>query len=186
VITATASAPPAVRSRLRLQPADGLGLPLAAGTAWLLLDGGADAVATAALAAAALVSPVLARIDSAERRLPNAITLPLLLVAALAGLLRAATGDLAPLVALACGGLLLAMAAFGGMGMGDVKLGTALALATSTVGWAAPPAGLAASIVVGGVAGGIALAGGRRTVAFGPWLLVGHALAVLAMARVGL
>ena len=64
-----------------------------------------------------------------------------------------------------------------GMGMGDVKLGTALALATATLGWGAPLAGLAASVVVGGVAGTVALTVGRRSLAFGPWLLVGHALA---------
>lgn len=186
MITTAAALPLPTPAPLRLLPLDLTGVPLAAATAWLLLSAGADGVTIAALAPAAAAAPLLARIDVAERRLPNAITLPLLLMAAVSGLLRIGAGDLAPLAGLCCGGLLLAMAVIGGMGMGDVKLGTALALAASTVGWAGPPAGLAASVMVGGIAGGVALAGGRRTVAFGPWLLVGHALAVLAVIGGGL
>lgn len=167
---------------VRLRPADALGLPLAAATAWLLAAHGWDAVAAAPLTAAVAVAPALARIDVTERRLPNAITLPLLGIAAVACVLRLFGGDLAPLMALGCGGIVLLMAVVGGMGMGDVKLCAALALATATLGWAVPLAGLAASVVVGGVAGMIALALGRPTVAFGPWLLVGHALAAVAAA----
>ncbi|KAA6432035.1 prepilin peptidase [Agrococcus sediminis] len=176
-----AAAPPQLRAPLRLRPVDALGLPLAAATAWALAVGGADAAAVVALAAAALVAPALTRTDLAERRLPNALTLPLLAVAVVACAARLAVGDLAPLVGLPCCALLLGMAVAGGMGMGDVKLGGGLALATATLGWAAPLAGLGASVVVGGIAGALALATGRRSVAFGPWLLVGHALVVVAV-----
>ena len=165
---------------LRLQPVDLFGVPLALGGALLALAGGADAVAIAALAAAGAVAPALARIDLSERRLPNAITLPLLLIGAIAGALRLATGDLAPLVGIGCAVLLLAMAVFGGMGMGDVKLGAALALTVATLGWGVPLAGLTASVIVGGAAGAVALVNGRSTVAFGPWLLVGNALGAAA------
>ncbi|MCR8671636.1 prepilin peptidase, partial [Agrococcus sp. HG114] len=82
----------------------------------------------------------------------------------------------------ACAALLLGMATAGGMGMGDVKLGAGLALASATLGWGVPPAGLAASVVVGGIAGAAALASGRRSVPFGPWLLAGHGIAVAAVA----
>ncbi|SDS38543.1 prepilin peptidase [Agrococcus carbonis] len=172
------SAPPP----LRLHPLDLVGVLLAAATAAVLARAGHDLVAIAPLAAAAAAAPALARIDLAERRLPNALTLPLLAVAAAACAVRFSTGDLAPLVGLGCGALLLVMAVAGGMGMGDVKLGAGLALATATLGWAVPLVALAASVVVGGVAGAVALAAGRRSVAFGPWLLVGAALAVWAAA----
>ncbi|WP_306233952.1 prepilin peptidase [Agrococcus beijingensis] len=173
----TAAAPSRVRAPLRLRPVDLAGLPLAVVTLWATVVAGADAVAAVPLAAAAASAPALTRIDLGERRLPNAITLPLLAVGAVAASVRLASGDLAPLLALGCGALLLLMAVVGGMGMGDVKLGTALALATATLGWAAPLAGLAASVIVGGLAGVVALALGRRTLAFGPWLLAGNALA---------
>jgi leader peptidase (prepilin peptidase)/N-methyltransferase len=180
VTRAATAPPPTARAPLRLRPVDALGLPLACVTAWALIAAGLDAAAVVPLAAAAVAAPLLWRIDVAEHRLPNAITLPLALVAAVGATARLAGGDLAPLAALASAGVLLIMAIMGGMGMGDVKLGAALALATSTLGWAAPLAGLAASVVVGGVAGAAALVAGRRSLAFGPSLLIGHALAVLA------
>lgn len=165
---------------LGLRPLDALGPALAVVVTALLAAAGADAVAIVPLAAAVAAAPALARIDTAERRLPNALTVPLLGIGAAACVLRLAAGDLAPLAALGCALVLLAMAVAGGMGMGDVKLGAALALATATVGWQVPLAGLAASVVVGGIAGGVALTLGRRSVAFGPALLVGHAVAVAA------
>ncbi|MGC5077914.1 prepilin peptidase [Agrococcus sp. DT81.2] len=164
---------------LGLRWPDALGLPLAAAAAALLAAAGADAVAVVPLAAAVAAAPALARIDTAQRRLPNPLTVPLLVVGAAACAVRLAQGDLAPLAAVGSALVLLVMAVAGGMGMGDVKLGAALALVTATVGWAVPLAGLAASIVVGGVAGGAALSLGRRSVAFGPALLVGHAVAVV-------
>ncbi|WP_347754235.1 prepilin peptidase [Agrococcus sp. ProA11] len=174
-----------LRPPVRLRPLDTLGLPLAGAAAAVLAGEGWDVAAVAPLAAVALAAPALIRIDTAERRLPNAITVPLLLIAALACLVRLLAGDLAPLVGLGCGALLLLMAVTGGMGMGDVKLGAALALATATLGWSVPLVGLAASVVIGGVVGIVALAVGHRTLAFGPWLLAGHAIAA-ALAALGL
>ncbi|WP_413316588.1 A24 family peptidase [Agrococcus sp. 1P02AA] len=166
---------------VRLRASDGLGIPLAVAVAVLLIARGLDAVAVVPLVAAAAAAPALARIDILERRLPNAITVPLLLLGAIACTARAAAGDLAMLAAVGVGAALLTMAVVGGMGMGDVKLGTALALASAPLGWAAPLLALAASVIVGGVAGLGALALGRRTIAFGPWLLVGHAVAVATL-----
>ncbi|GAA3605018.1 hypothetical protein GCM10010968_21930 [Agrococcus terreus] len=185
-VTATAEASIGGRTAppLELRPIDALGLPLAAVAVWALLGAGADAVALLPLVAAAAAAPALARIDQAERRLPNALTLPLLALATAAAAVRLATGDLSPLVGLACGAALLGMAAVGGMGMGDVKLGAALALAASTLGWLAPVAGLVAAIMLGGVAGGVLLALGRRSLAFGPWLLTGAAVGVALVAAV--
>lgn len=171
------------RSPVRLRAVDLLGIPLAAAVVVLLAARGWDAIAIVPLAATAAGAPALARIDTVERRLPNAITVPLLLLGALACVARLLTGDRSLLVALGCGVILLLMAVAGGLGMGDVKLGTALALATATLGWSVPLVGLGASVVVGGVVGMAALAVGHRTVAFGPWLLVGHALAALVAAH---
>lgn len=171
-------APRPLARPVRLLPVDASGVLLAVVVSVLLPTWGSDAVAVVPLAAAAAAAPALARIDMAERRLPNAITVPLLLVGAIACAARAIAGDLAVLAALGVGAALLVMALVGGMGMGDVKLGTALALATATLGWAVPLVALAASVVVGGVAGLVALMAGRRTIAFGPWLLVGHAVGV--------
>lgn len=168
------------RPPLALRPSDALGLPLCATVAGAGLVAGADAVAIVPLAASAALAPALARIDVAQRRLPDALTLPLLLVGTVAAVLRIAQGDLAPLTALGCALVLLAMAVAGGMGMGDVKLGAGLALATATLGWTAPLGGLAASVMIGGIAGAVALALGRRTVPFGPALLVGHGIATAA------
>ncbi len=168
--------------RRRARATDLLGAPLAVAAVTLLSLAGPDAIAIVPLAAAAAVAPALARIDVAERRLPNALTVPLLLVGASAGTIRLAQGDLAPLVAVACGIVLLAMAVVGGMGMGDVKLGLALALAASMLGWAVPLAGLAAAVVVGGLLGAVALALGGRSVAFGPALLLGNGGAAAAAA----
>ncbi|WP_456515185.1 prepilin peptidase [Agrococcus sp. UYP33] len=164
----------------RARAVDLLGAPTAVITTSLLALGGWDAVVIVPLAVAAALTPALARIDVAERRLPNALTVPLLLLGAAAGTVRLVQGDLAPLAALACGLVLLAMAVAGGMGMGDVKLGLALALATATLGWAAPLTGLAASVMLGGVLGAAALVAGRRTVPFGPALLLGNAIAAAA------
>lgn len=170
------------RSPVRLRAVDLLGIPLAAAVVVLLAARGWDAIAIVPLAAAAAGAPALARIDTVERRLPNAITVPLLLLGALACVARLLTGDRSLLVALGCGVILLLMAVAGGLGMGDVKLGTALALATATLGWSVPLVGLAASVVIGGMAGVAALLVGHRTLAFGPWLLTGHALAALGAA----
>ncbi|WP_170165589.1 prepilin peptidase [Agrococcus jenensis] len=179
-MTTTSAEAVRLRSRHRARAVDLLGAPAAVSAASLLALGGWDAVAIVPLAVAASVAPALARIDVAERRLPNALTVPLLLLGAAAATVRVAQGDLASLAALACGLVLLAMAVAGGMGMGDVKLGLALALATATLGWAAPLTGLAASVVLGGVAGAAALVAGRRTVPLGPALLLGNAIAAAA------
>ena len=71
-----------------------------------------------------------------------------------------------------------------GMGFGDVKLSGVLGLATAWFGWGAFGVGLFAGFLLGGV-WGIALVlsgrGGRKSaVPFGPFMLAGALLAVLA------
>jgi leader peptidase (prepilin peptidase)/N-methyltransferase len=139
----------------------------------------------------AAISLALALIDLDTRRLPDVIVLPSYLVGiALLGVAAVLSGSWAELLTagigmLGLGGLYLALAVArpGGMGMGDVKLAGVTGL---MLGWLGIP-----ELLVGGIAGfllgglfGIALLlagrGRRAAVAFGPWLLAGAWLGILA------
>jgi leader peptidase (prepilin peptidase)/N-methyltransferase len=124
----------------------------------------------------------LAATDIETRRLPNVITLP---VAALALLFRAVDdrSDLAE-VAIAGGAAfavfyLVAVALRGGLGMGDVKLAGMLGF---LLGAQVIPA-LALGIVAGGIWSAALLitrrAGLRSSLAYGPFLCLGGAVAIL-------
>ncbi len=137
-------------------------------------------------------SVALAGIDLALRRLPDRIVLPTIVV--LAALLAAASAlrhDPEPLLralaggaALLAGHLLLALVSRGGLGLGDVKLSAALGLATAWVGWEALVLGAVASFLLGGAVGGgllLARRARRRTaLPFGPWMLAGAWIGILA------
>lgn len=175
------------------------------GVVWLALGPQPAAIPALALAA---VAPALTRIDLAEHRLPNRIVVPTILAGvaglALAGLAPggwapsglapggwtsggpASGAPIIPLAASACyAGMLLVLALFGGMGMGDVKLAAALGLAS--------PATLVAvvspllALLSGGVAAVAVLIRRGRTarLAFGPFLLGGYfgALALMVVVR---
>ena len=157
----------------------------------LALRLGPDPVLPAYLYLAA-VGLALALIDLDVRRLPDALTLPSYpVVAALLALGAALGSGSGELVRALLGGL--AMAAFyftlffahpRGMGFGDVKLSGVLGMATAWSGWGAFGVGLFAGFLLGGL-WGIALLvsgrGGRRSaVPFGPFMLAGTLLAVLA------
>jgi leader peptidase (prepilin peptidase) / N-methyltransferase len=146
--------------------------------------------------ALAFLCVVLAVIDASTRLLPNRITYPafpimlgLLLVASVGvgDLGRLARGLLA---ALAVGAffLLLALISPRGMGLGDVKLAPTLGLALGWLSWGAVAFGVFAGFLLGGVAGlaAIALLGLTRKslLPFGPWLVTGALLGVLAGADV--
>ncbi|MGA0566588.1 prepilin peptidase [Rathayibacter sp. KR2-224] len=127
----------------------------------------------------ALVTPELCRVDLAEHRLPNALVLPgfaFASVGAVFGWLasgRAPTG--AVLAVVVVGGFFALLAATGGLGMGDVKLGAVLALA----GGAASVVVVIGAVVLGFVGAGVsalavlAARGGAGNIAFGPYLLGG-------------
>ncbi len=132
----------------------------------------------------AAVAPELTRIDLAERRLPNRLVVPGLLVGVAAAAASWATTGVAPVVplvaGLAYGGMLFLLALTGGMGMGDVKLAAVLGLAAPT-----PVIALASPVLAflsGGVVALVVLvARGRGTrIPFGPFLLLGYAGALLA------
>jgi leader peptidase (prepilin peptidase)/N-methyltransferase len=122
--------------------------------------------------------------DLERRVIPNSI----LLVGAVAGVVRAAATDPSSLperaiAALAAGGLLLAigLAYPRGMGMGDVKLAAVMGLYLGS----AVAAALFVAVLAGGIAGiGVMLSrgGAARKVAvpFGPFLALGGVVALLA------
>lgn len=178
---------PAPAVPLRLVATDvAFGVALAVGVVALSVHAGWMGTAGAAMTAlvvAALVAPALARIDVADRRLPNALTVPVLGVAlACAGVAAAWGAWLGGIVALAVVVVLGAMWWLGGMGAGDVKLGAGLALATAPIdGWV-PLAGIACAFVLGGAVGLVAKARGAESVPFGPWLLAGTGVAVVLAA----
>lgn len=134
----------------------------------------------------------LSAIDIAVNRLPDRLTLPaiplliaLLGTAALIGhqggaLVRALFGGLA------LGGcfLLLALVRPSDLGGGDVKLAVLAGLALAWLGWRTLLAGAALGFVLAGLAGLVLLALRRATLrtqlCFGPFLLAGALIGVLA------
>jgi leader peptidase (prepilin peptidase)/N-methyltransferase len=157
--------------------------PLALGLALGTLVGGGFRPDAFAFAGAELVLVALAAIDLKTRQLPNMLTFPPAFVAVI---LRAVF-DRAHLAdaALAGTGALLAFAVLavilrGGMGMGDVKLAGMLGF---LLGSAVVPA-LVVGIAAGGVtaAGLLALRRARldSSIAYGPFLALGGAIAILA------
>jgi leader peptidase (prepilin peptidase)/N-methyltransferase len=150
----------------------------------LLASGfGPAAIAVGYLAA---VTPWLVWVDLREHRLPNVLVLPGIgagLVACAGEWMASGRFPLVPLVAGATyAGFLLLMNIVGGMGMGDVKLGAALGLASWNLSLAVLSPVIA--FLVGGLVSVVLLIAGRRgqRIAFGPFLLGGFWVAVLLVA----
>jgi leader peptidase (prepilin peptidase) / N-methyltransferase len=137
----------------------------------------------------------LAAIDLAVQRLPDPLTLPaypilivLLTGAAIAGhdfaaLLRALLGGLA----LAGVYLVLALVGRGQLGGGDIKFAGVAGLALGWLGWPVLIVGAALGFVLSAVASVVLLLARRLTlssaICFGPFLLAGALLAMLADGR---
>jgi leader peptidase (prepilin peptidase) / N-methyltransferase len=134
----------------------------------------------------------LAWIDVSVQRLPDALTAPaylgtmvlLLAAAAVSGswpdLLRAVAGGLGVTVVLAA----VAVISRSALGLGDAKLAASLGTMMAWFGWVTLVRGLVAGFVIGAVFG-LCLLGFRRArlgarIAFGPFLIAGAFLAVLA------
>lgn len=143
----------------------------------------------------AVITPLLVRIDVAEHRLPNRIVLPALAAAVPIVVLDALVQQ-EPLwgpvgIGVGVGVVLYICAVFGGLGMGDVKLGALLGLVAGCFGASAVPLFAAVAICSAGVAGVVAVvvsrftggsAGWRTRIPFGPFLLLGGWSAVVTMA----
>jgi leader peptidase (prepilin peptidase)/N-methyltransferase len=152
---------------------------------------------TLALGFLGALGVALAAIDLSIQRLPDRLTLPaypvliaLLAVAALTGhdlgaLVRALLGGLA----MAAGYLLLGLARPGQLGGGDVKLAGLVGLVLGWLGWPAVLYGAALGFVLAAVASLALLAARRVTlrsaISFGPYLLAGALLTILAHGTVG-
>lgn len=130
-------------------------------------------------------------IDARTHRLPNRIVLPTLAGAlVLVGADALAVGDGTRLIrallgALALGGFyaILHLASRQGMGGGDVKLAVVIGLVLAWHSWQTFLIGAAAAFVLGALyALSLMLlrkATRKTRIAFGPWMIVGAALAVL-------
>lgn len=138
-----------------------------------------------------LAGLVLAAIDADVHRLPNAITVPLAPVIALAVTVASfATGDLAALAragtaALLVGGGAIALSLLlpgRSIGLGDAKLLVSIAPTLAWLGWSELVVGIWLGFVLGGIVALSLLltrrAGRRTSLAFGPHLVAGAVLAL--------
>ncbi|WP_127127715.1 prepilin peptidase [Georgenia sp. SYP-B2076] len=184
----------AIRAALRPYPASAAAALLAAALAVVALAGEPGLVAAAGAFLAA-VTTALAIVDARTHRLPDRLLLVGVAGAGALLLLAATTtgawADLgrALLAALAClvGYLLLKLAHPAGLGLGDVKLGGLLGLWLGWFGWAHVLSGAFAAFLLGGFFAVVLLltrrAGRTTAIAFGPWMILGAAVAtVLAVA----
>jgi len=152
---------------------------------------GLDPVLPAYLYLAA-VGLALALIDLDCKRLPDALILPTYPVAVvLLGAAALAGSDSGDWLRTLLGGAAMYAVYFAlcfaypaGMGFGDVKLAGVLGMYTAWLGWGAWAVGLFLGFALGGIFGIALIAlkkGGRKTaVPFGPFMLAGVLIAVLA------
>ena len=164
-------------------------------TAWRFpVDDVASAVVLVAYLYLASIAVALALIDLDVHRLPDAIVLPSIVVAAaLLTVAAALGGDWADLGRAAAGGAVLFAAYFlmlvaypAGMGFGDVKLAAVLGLYLGWLGWGVLAVGAMAAFLLGGVFALVLVVTGRARrgtgIPFGPWML-GGALVGIAVGR---
>jgi leader peptidase (prepilin peptidase)/N-methyltransferase len=168
-------------------------LTAAAVLALLLARFGPDP-AVAAFAFLGVLAVALVQIDVAVRRLPDRLTLPAYpAVVLLLTLAAAVGGDWGRLVRALLGGvalgacyLLLGLFSGGQLGGGDVKLAVPIGLVLGWLGWSTVLLGAAAGFVLAAIAG-LALLATRRAsmrtlISFGPYMLWGALLAIVASA----
>jgi len=130
-------------------------------------------------------------IDARTHRLPNHIVLPALGALVLLVIVEALiTGDGGRMLRALLGGLalgvfyaILHLASRQGMGGGDVKLAAVIGLVLAWHGWQTLLLGAAAAFLLGALYA-LALMLARRAnrstrIAFGPWMIIGAALAVV-------
>ncbi|TFC77450.1 prepilin peptidase [Cryobacterium cheniae] len=139
----------------------------------------------------ALITVVLSVVDIAEKRLPNALVYPSMIVlpvllafaAVASGAWPALLGALVGGAALFAFYFVLALISPGGIGMGDVKLAAVIGFALGYLGWTPFLVGAFGAFLVGGLVSLVALALRRVTlrssIPFGPSMLAGAFLGVL-------
>lgn len=141
------------------------------------------------------VSIVLVVVDVAIHRLPDAVVLPSIPVAAgLLGVAAVGGGEPRRFLAAAggCAGLVVVYAVIflvvpSGLGFGDVKLAAVLGLYLGYAGWAAAVVGGVLGFVLAGVVGlGLIVVGGRSRhtrMPFGPFMIAGAWLGIVVGAE---
>lgn len=129
-------------------------------------------------------------IDARTHRLPNRIVLPTLGgLTALVVVEALATGDGDRMLRALLGGLVLGgfyaalhLASRQGMGGGDVKLAAVIGIALAWHGWTVLVLGAAAAFLLGALYALVLMvlrrAGPKTRIAFGPWMILGAALAI--------
>lgn len=139
----------------------------------------------------ALCGTALARIDIAEHRLPNRIVYPWAAITAgvvlIVSFLLADPSALARSLAAGLGwGLLFVLTRIivpSSVGLGDAKLAVVLGMYTGFLGWQAFFTGVVLSFILGGAVSLLLMltgrAGPRARLAFGPFLILGAALALI-------
>lgn len=152
-----------------------------------------DVLLAIAAVAFAAWSATLAVIDARTHRLPNRIVLPAYPIGA--AVLAAACVFGAPWSRLwtALAGMLILFAVYAamrmlsgsGLGGGDVKLAGVIGLVLGWAGWSALLIGVSAAFVLAGLFGAVLIASrraSRRTrIAFGPWMLAGAWVGLVAV-----
>lgn len=136
---------------------------------------------TGALAVGAMVPAAL--VDARERRLPDALVGSSAVVLAVATVTSWAVGQPVPFTSMLLGALVLGapilalhLASPASMGFGDVKAGLVLGAAVGTADWRACLVALFVASGVGGVSG---IVRRQPTIAFGVFLVVGSAIALV-------
>ena len=131
----------------------------------------------------------LIRIDIRERRLPNRLTLPAIPITVLGQILAVALGAeswkllIAVFAAVVSFSASLALNRYAGLGMGDVKLITAITLALAWFNPLLPAIALLIGFVIAGAVS-LAMVFLRKasmgsSIALGPYLLVGFVLSLI-------
>ena len=156
----------------------------ATGTAFALaylLYGPTIDFAVSALLLGALIA--ITAIDLREQIIPDAITLPGIVLGFAVSFLPGRVGWLDSLIGIAVGGgifLVIILVSGGGMGGGDMKLGAMLG---AFLGWKVGLLGLLLSVLAGGGIAVLLLLLGRKgrkeAIPFGPFLALGGAIALL-------
>ena len=131
-------------------------------------------------------------IDARTHRLPNRIVLPTLGGALALSIVDAlVTGESAALIRAAMGMLILGgfyavmrATSRGGIGGGDVKLAAVIGLVLAWHGWQVLAIGAAAAFVLGALYALVLMALRRASrttrIAFGPWMIIGAIVGMLA------
>ncbi len=148
----------------------------------------------AAVCGLAVCAIPLAFIDLAARRLPDVLTGPAYAVVAVCLLLATAAGGDWSRLGQALGGgaafagfclLLFLISPGGGFGAGDIKLAASLGTALGWFGWAAVLGGALAGFLLAAAFSTGLLAVGRadrkQQIAFGPFMIIGAFLVILAL-----